>query len=44
MADFPFKRGAERGKLMGEIWIFLVIVGVWVALQAYILPKLGVST
>jgi hypothetical protein len=29
---------------MGEIWIFLVIVGVWVALQAYILPKLGVST
>ncbi len=29
---------------MGEIWIFLVIVGAWVALQAYILPKLGVST
>ncbi len=29
---------------MGEIWIFLVIVGVWVALQAIILPKLGVST
>lgn len=29
---------------MGEIWIFLVIVGVWVALQGYILPKLGVST
>mgnify|MGYP005842668789 CR=1 FL=1 len=29
---------------MGEIWIFLVIVGVWVALQAVILPRLGVST
>lgn len=29
---------------MKEILIFLAIVGVWVALQAYILPKLGVST
>jgi hypothetical protein len=29
---------------MKEILIMLAVVGVWVLLQAYILPKLGVST
>jgi hypothetical protein len=29
---------------MKEILIMLAIVGVWFLLQAYILPKLGVST
>ena len=29
---------------MKEIIIMLAIVGVWYLLQAYILPKLGVST
>ncbi len=29
---------------MKEILILLAIVGVWYALQAYILPKLGFST
>ena len=29
---------------MKEIAIMLAIVGVWFLLQAYILPKLGVST
>ena len=29
---------------MQEILIFLAIVGVWVFLQAVLLPKLGVST
>jgi hypothetical protein len=29
---------------MKEILILLLFVGVWVLLQAYILPKLGVST
>ncbi len=29
---------------MKEISIFLVIIGAWVLLQAYILPKLGIST
>jgi hypothetical protein len=29
---------------MKEILIFLAIIGVWIALQAYILPKLGIST
>lgn len=29
---------------MKEIGIFLGIVGIWYLLQAYILPKLGVST
>ena len=29
---------------MKEIIIFLLIVGGWFLLQAYILPKLGIST
>ena len=29
---------------MKEIIILLVVVGVWVLLQAYILPKFGIST
>jgi hypothetical protein len=29
---------------MKEIIIMLAIVGVWYLLQAYILPKLGIST
>ena len=33
----------ERGK-MKEILILLAVVGVWILLQAYILPKLGIST
>jgi len=29
---------------MSEGIIFLIIIGVWFLLQAYILPKFGVST
>jgi hypothetical protein len=29
---------------MKEILTLLAVVGVWVLLQAYILPKLGIST
>ena len=29
---------------MKEIGVFLLIVAVWFLLQAYILPKLGIST
>lgn len=29
---------------MKEILILLAVVGIWVLLQIYILPKLGVST
>jgi hypothetical protein len=29
---------------MTELLILLIVVGVWVFLQAYLLPKLGVST
>jgi hypothetical protein len=29
---------------MNEILIFLAVVGVWIVLQAYVLPKLGIST
>jgi hypothetical protein len=32
-----------KGKNMGILWLVLIVV-VWVALQAYILPKLGIST
>ncbi len=29
---------------MKEIGIFLFVIALWVLLQAYILPKLGIST
>ena len=29
---------------MKEIFIMLAIVGIWYLLQAYILPKMGIST
>jgi hypothetical protein len=29
---------------MTELWVFLAIVVVWYVVQAYLLPKLGVST
>ena len=29
---------------MKELWIFLAVAVVWYVVQAYILPKLGVST
>ena len=29
---------------MSGIWIFLLIIGGWIILQAYILPKFGIST
>jgi hypothetical protein len=29
---------------MNNIILLLIIVGIWVLLQAYILPKLGIST
>lgn len=34
----------QGGTNMKEIVIMLAVVGVWFLLQAYILPKLGVST
>lgn len=33
-----------KGLIMKEILTLLAVVGVWVLLQTYILPKLGVST
>jgi hypothetical protein len=29
---------------MNDFWIVLLVIGVWFLLQAYLLPKLGVST
>jgi len=25
-------------------WLFILIIGIWIFLQVYLLPKLGVST
>jgi len=33
----------EREKGM-SLWIILVIIACWILLQAYILPKFGIST
>jgi hypothetical protein len=37
------EKESKKGKNMGVLWIVHFVV-VWVALQAYILPKLGIST
>lgn len=29
---------------MKELLVLLAVIGLWVVLQAYILPKLGIST
>jgi len=29
---------------MKELFIMLAIVGIWILLQTYILPKMGIST
>jgi hypothetical protein len=29
---------------MNDFWIVLLVIGVWFFLQAYLLPRLGVST
>lgn len=33
-----------KGAAMKDILILLAVLGVWVLLQAYVLPKLGIST
>jgi hypothetical protein len=37
------KKESTKGKNMGILWLVLFVV-VWMALQAYIQPKLGIST
>ena len=37
------EKESTKGKNMGILWLVLIVV-LWVALQAYILPKLGIST
>jgi len=41
--DFCMEKEATKGKNMGILWLVLIVV-LWVALQAYILPKFGIST
>jgi len=36
------KRKKKEGSM--SIWVFVVIIAVWFLLQAYILPKFGIST
>lgn len=33
-----------KERVMAEILVFLLVIVVWFLLQAYLLPKLGVST
>ena len=35
---------APRGRRMKDLWIVLIFLGVYFALQLWILPKFGVST
>jgi hypothetical protein len=41
--DCCMEKETKKGKSMGILWLVLFVV-VWVALQAYILPKFGIST
>jgi len=43
--EFQSRTGARKGSVnpMGILWLILIIVG-WVVLQAYVLPKFGIST
>lgn len=34
----------EKEVLMDTIWILVIAVAVWVILQAWLLPKFGIST
>jgi len=34
----------KKEKGMSEILVILAVVAVWVLLQAYVLPKFGIST
>jgi hypothetical protein len=41
-AEYKLQRRGKKG--MSNILILLAIVGIWVLLQVYILPKFGIST
>ena len=36
--------GNEKEVFMDTIWILVIAVAVWIFLQAWLLPKLGIST
>ena len=38
-----YEKTKEKGKGM-SIWVFVLVIAAWFILQAYILPKLGIST
>jgi hypothetical protein len=42
-ACFMESMGKDKRKQM-SMWWFILILGIWILLQAYILPKLGIST
>ena len=35
---------SKKRENMNNILILLAVIGIWILLQAYILPKLGIST
>ena len=42
--DRPGRNAHDRKGLSQMIWWLLLVVGGWIFLQAYLLPKMGVST
>ncbi len=34
----------QKGSNLMSIWVFVLVIAIWFALQAYILPKFGIST
>jgi hypothetical protein len=38
------KEKREEKERSMSIWVFVMIIAVWFLLQAYILPKFGIST
>jgi len=41
---FFIKEKQKETKKQMSIWWFILIIAIWVLLQAYVLPKLGIST
>jgi hypothetical protein len=40
----PFKEQTEERSQRMSLWILLLIIVGWILLQAYVLPKFGIST
>jgi hypothetical protein len=41
---FRLKGNDDLSEVKGMFWLVLVVIGFWLLMQLYILPKMGVST